>query len=85
MSDNIYLVDIGLAEDTVVYELVPREVARLKGYNLQGVIETLKSFGARSLVVDTPDDRIADEMRVNGLAVASDLPVPLIVAEAKCG
>lgn len=86
MSDNIYLVDIGINEDTIIYELVPKKLAQLKGYSLREIIERLKSYGARSLVVDSPNNyQVTDELKVNGFAVSSDLPTSLIVKEAKRG
>lgn len=83
MSQNIYLVDVGLSEPTTIYELVPKKVAEVTGYPINGIIQMLHGFGARHLVVDAPDDRIIDELILNGFSVASGLPNSSIASEAK--
>lgn len=61
-SNPMYLVDIGYNEETIIYELVPRVVARKKSATLREVIERLRSLNARAVLIPAAQVREADEL-----------------------
>lgn len=74
---KLHLVDIGYAEDTVIYELVPIEVARLSQEPLSIIEAKLKELGARNLLIDGGCPKEADEMLMGGFNVIKGrVPAP---------
>lgn len=49
---KLYMVDIGFTKDTVIYELVPKEVTRLKTATTDDIKNTLENIGVKKLIVD---------------------------------
>lgn len=61
-SSKIYLLDVGIVEDTVLYELVPKEVDRING-TLIDIQTMLDKNGARYIVMDSAYPEVVMELR----------------------
>lgn len=66
---KLYLVDVGYCDDTVVYELVPKEVLRFKQKPFAEVISALSHLKAVHLLVDSAHPREIDHFQGAGFNI----------------
>lgn len=66
---KIYRVDVGFNDDTVIYELVPKEVARLKQATMGKVTDKLEVLNARYVLVDSGYPDAVEELWLQGFNV----------------
>ena len=63
---KLYLLEPGYAEDTVLYELVPVEMAVLPQATLREIVTALNNQDARNIVIDSAYPQVIDELAING-------------------
>ena len=61
---KLHYLDVGFSEDTVVYELVPKEVGRLSGATTQDIAEFLREKEIRTIVIDSAQPHIIYALRM---------------------
>jgi hypothetical protein len=66
---KLYLLDVGFLEDTVVYELVPKEVARLKQATMKEVKDNLNDLDVRSVVIDSAVPDQIESLTLDGFNI----------------
>jgi len=59
---KLYLLDLGYLEDTVVYELVPKEIKRWEQKSLDEILADLKTHNMKHVVVDSAHPREIEKM-----------------------
>lgn len=60
---KMYFVDIGFVEDTVVYELVPKEVGRLEQATVNDIVNYLEDNNIYTIVMDSAHPSIISELK----------------------
>lgn len=60
---KLYLVDLKFTEETVLYELVPQELGRMKEGTAKELVHALQDLGARKVVLDTAIPEAADILK----------------------
>lgn len=68
---TIHYVDVGYLEDTVIYELVPKVVARLKEATMSDVARALDGLKADNVLLESGvDQRVGDMLILRGGTVS---------------
>lgn len=60
--NKLYRLDPGFVEDTVIYELVPREVGRLKTATLRETEAEMKRLGVKFVLIDSGYPEIIERL-----------------------
>lgn len=59
---KLYLLDVGYVEPTVIYELVPKEIARLDMATLPEIDARMTELGAKFVVVDSAHPQVVNHL-----------------------
>ena len=63
MMTKIYYLDVGYTEDTVLYEMIPKEVYRARHLTVEQIDEELDRLRVSRLVVDAGEPHIIDRLK----------------------
>ncbi len=61
---KLYLYKPGFLEDSIIYELVPKEVARLKQATIEQVGDRMDELGIHQVVVDVAFPTVIDRIKL---------------------
>lgn len=61
---KLHFLDLGFTADTVLYELVPKEIGRLKKATIQDIAEFLNKKEIRTLVMDSAQPYTINALRI---------------------
>jgi hypothetical protein len=64
--NEIYVVNVGFQEPTIIYRLVPKKVAELNGASIAEIMGMLHSFDAHNLIVDSGSIQANEQFLMNG-------------------
>lgn len=78
---KMYLLQPGFMDDTVIYELVPKEVSRKQSVTLKDTISDLRSLGCKHVVIDAGYPREVESLTLNRFAVIKGLVPRLETSE----
>lgn len=61
---KLYLYEPGFAEDSVIYELKPKEVARLPKATLDEVQDKMDELGVHQVVIDAANPTVIERVKL---------------------
>lgn len=66
---KLYLVDVGFSDPTIIYELVPKEIARLHRSTLAETEAFMRSRSIKNVVVDSGHPEVIDDFLMQGFNI----------------